>query len=57
MNVSKDVDNLLKFVLDALQTVLYSNDKFIFDIHARKERVYHVGDEEIVIKVKALDAA
>jgi Holliday junction resolvase RusA-like endonuclease len=55
MNVLKDVDNLLKFILDA---VLYSNNKFIFDIHARKACVYHhAGDEETIIKVKALDAA
>jgi hypothetical protein len=57
MNTSKDVDNLLKFVLDALQTVLYSNDRFIYDIHARKRRVYHVGDENTIIEVKALTAA
>jgi Holliday junction resolvase RusA-like endonuclease len=57
MNVSEDVDNLLKFVLDALEMVLYSNDKFIFDIHACKARVYHMGDEETIIELKALDAA
>jgi hypothetical protein len=57
INVSKDVDNLLKFILDTLEMVLYSNDKFIFDICTRKACVYHAGDEETIIEVKALDAA
>jgi hypothetical protein len=36
MNTLKDSDNLLKFVLDALQTVVYSNDKLLYEIHVRK---------------------
>jgi Holliday junction resolvase RusA-like endonuclease len=38
-NRRKDVDNLLKFILDALQTVAYKNDCCIFDVHAKKKAV------------------
>jgi len=32
----KDVDNLAKFTLDAMQGILYENDKMVFELHAFK---------------------
>jgi Holliday junction resolvase RusA-like endonuclease len=38
-NNAKDVDNLLKFVMDALESVVYDNDAWIVDVHAKKTTV------------------
>jgi Holliday junction resolvase RusA-like endonuclease len=54
MNTLKDLDNLLKLFLDALQMVVYSNNKFLYKIYVRKIPVYHINDEGTVIEVKAL---
>jgi Holliday junction resolvase RusA-like endonuclease len=53
----KDIDNLLKFLLDTLEMVVYSNNKCISNIQACKILVYHVDDKKTSLKVKALDAA
>ena len=37
-NMSKDIDNLVKFVLDGLQGVLYADDRKIVSIKAHKHR-------------------
>ena len=42
-NHLKDLDNLLKFILDAMETVVYPNDRNIFEIIAKKKIV---GDNE-----------
>ena len=31
-NMAKDIDNLLKFVMDALQTVVYVNDRMVVKV-------------------------
>ena len=36
LNANKDVDNMLKYVLDALQGLIYGNDREIFEVHAKK---------------------
>jgi hypothetical protein len=38
MNTSKDLDNLLKFILDALQMVVFCNDKFLYEIGRHLDR-------------------
>jgi Holliday junction resolvase RusA-like endonuclease len=35
-DVRKDVDNLLKFLLDSLESVIYNNDKMIYTVVATK---------------------
>ena len=35
-NMAKDIDNLLKFVLDTLQTVIYANDRLVMKVVAEK---------------------
>jgi Holliday junction resolvase RusA-like endonuclease len=51
-NRRKDVDNLLKFVSDALQTVVYKNDSCIFDVHAKKKAVQWAEEESTTIKIE-----
>jgi Holliday junction resolvase RusA-like endonuclease len=53
-HISKDLDNLLKFVLGALQAAFYFNNKFFYDIHVQKIPVFHLGDKETLVEVKAL---
>jgi Holliday junction resolvase RusA-like endonuclease len=38
-NEAKDVDNLLKFVMDALESVIYQNDRVVFETHLKKVKV------------------
>jgi Holliday junction resolvase RusA-like endonuclease len=35
-NEGKDVDNMLKYLMDALQSVVYGNDAGIYDIETKK---------------------
>jgi Holliday junction resolvase RusA-like endonuclease len=35
-NAMKDIDNLLKFAFDALQEIVYGNDRFIYEVTAVK---------------------
>ena len=35
---SKDLDNMCKFLLDALEAACYDDDKYIFDLHVMKAR-------------------
>ena len=42
-NLRKDVDNMLKFVLDVLEGVLYRNDATVFSIQAQKASPADVG--------------
>ena len=34
-NANKDVDRMLKYVLDTLQGIIYGNDREIFEVHAK----------------------
>jgi Holliday junction resolvase RusA-like endonuclease len=52
-NSTKHVDNLLKFVLDALEMVVYSNDKFVYKVTAYKILVAMM-DQRTLIEVRAL---
>jgi Holliday junction resolvase RusA-like endonuclease len=38
-NINTDIDNLLKFVLDALQGAIYANDRVIWEVTAKKVQV------------------
>jgi Holliday junction resolvase RusA-like endonuclease len=38
-NQAKDLDNLTKFVMDALETVVYTNDRDIWEAHIKKVAV------------------
>ena len=38
-NLLKDVDNLVKYLMDALQDVMYTNDNQVFDEHGKKRGV------------------
>ena len=37
-NFSKDVDNLLKFLMDGLQEIIYQNDAYVVDAHIKKRK-------------------
>jgi Holliday junction resolvase RusA-like endonuclease len=38
-NMNKDIDNLLKFVLDALQGAIYANDRVIWEVTVKKVHI------------------
>ena len=59
---TKDLDNLLKIVLDVLPDYmdnakineglgLFKNDNLVFEIHATKEFIFNKNDEGIEIKI------
>ena len=48
-NGRKDIDNLLKFIMDAIKSVVYSDDRWVFQVSARKHSVARdSGHTEIV---------
>jgi Holliday junction resolvase RusA-like endonuclease len=51
-NRCKDVENLLKFVSDTLETVVYKNDCCIFNVHAKKKAVQSVKEESTTLKIE-----
>jgi len=46
----KDIDNMLKSVLDAMQGIIYENDIQVYGIHALKYKI-KCGTEKMVIDV------
>jgi Holliday junction resolvase RusA-like endonuclease len=50
-NMTKDVDNLLKFVLDALQMVVYTDDRCVYQIEASKWHSPDHGYTKISVEV------
>lgn len=52
-NQAKDVDNLLKFVMDALETVVYENDRVICEATLKKVPV-EKSDEFTRIEIQEL---
>ena len=52
-NMAKDLDNLLKFVFDALQGVVYGNDRRILSVRAEKVQV-QAGQGFTSIQVNAI---
>ena len=49
-NMRKDVDNLLKFVLDAMQGLVYVDDATIVHISATKIRCA-IGEQKTIVQV------
>jgi Holliday junction resolvase RusA-like endonuclease len=56
-NDTKDVDNLRKFVSDALEMVVYSNNKSVYDVRAHKIPVNKMEDKTTLLEVKELCAS
>ena len=55
---SKDVDNMMKYILDAMQDALYRNDAFIMAAIVKKERVSNVEDvESTLVKISRLPSS
>ena len=52
---NKDLDNMVKFVLDALNDKLYTDDSLIFEINCSK--LYSDGEGHIYIKFMEIDDA
>ena len=52
---NKDLDNMVKFVLDALNDKLYLDDSLIFEINCSK--LYSEGDGYIYVKFMEIDDA
>ena len=50
-NIRKDVDNMLKFVLDVLQTIIYRDDSCVFKVVATKIKTA-VAHEKTEIKIE-----
>ena len=36
VNKTKDIDNMLKFLMDAFQTIIYPNDNMVYEVVAKK---------------------
>jgi Holliday junction resolvase RusA-like endonuclease len=52
-NVAKDIDNLLKFVLDILKSVIYANDRVVWAVVPEK---WHgvKSDQKTTIEIEEL---
>ena len=50
----RDIDNMIKFLQDAIEGVVFDNDKFVYEIHAYKHEVLY-GNEATTVKVALLD--
>jgi Holliday junction resolvase RusA-like endonuclease len=50
-NSLKDVDNLLKFVMDALQSTVYGNDRYVYKVTAEKVLVPRKTEEVTYIEI------
>jgi Holliday junction resolvase RusA-like endonuclease len=44
--VKKDIDNMIKFIMDAMHTILYDDDAAIVDLHASKRFIVQLDGEE-----------
>jgi Holliday junction resolvase RusA-like endonuclease len=51
-NSLKDVDNLLKFVMDALQSTVYGNDRYVYKVTAEKVLVFNRTEEATYIEIR-----
>jgi Holliday junction resolvase RusA-like endonuclease len=51
-NSLKDVDNLLKFVMDALQSTVYGNDRYVYKVTAEKVLVFDRTEEATYIEIR-----
>lgn len=50
----RDVDNMVKFLQDAIEGVVFDNDKFVYEIHACKHESPY-GNEATTVKVALVD--
>ena len=52
-NLAKDVDNLLKFVMDGMQGIIYANDRAVFQVLTEKKpttMAFEYADLEVETK-------
>ena len=54
-NVAKDVDNLLKFVMDVLQVIVYLDDKMVYKAAIEKKQVARLQDQKTTIHISILN--
>ena len=50
----RDIDNMVKFLQDAIEGVVFDNDKFVYQIHAYKHEAPY-GNEATIVKVALVD--
>ena len=50
----RDIDNMVKFLQDAIEGVVFDNDKFVYEIQAYKYEAAY-GNEATTVKVALLD--
>ena len=50
-NFSKDLDNLLKFLMDGLHDIIYQNDAFVVDAHIKKRKALKAENERTSILI------
>ena len=53
-STSRDIDNMVKFLQDALEGVVFDNDKYVYEIHASKHEAPY-GNEATTIKIAQVD--
>ena len=53
-SAGRDIDNMVKFLQDAVEGVVFDNDKFVYEIHAYKHEAPY-GNEATIVKVALVD--
>jgi Holliday junction resolvase RusA-like endonuclease len=53
-SAGRDIDNMVKFLQDAIEGVVFDNDKFVYEIRAYKHEAPY-GNEATTVKVALLD--
>lgn len=49
-SAGRDIDNMVKFLQDALEGVVFDDDKYVYEIHAYKHEAPY-GNEATIIKI------
>ena len=52
-NIRKDVDNMLKYILDVLQGVVYHNDAAVFKVTAAKIHCRNKKDQKTTMEIES----
>ena len=52
---SKDIDNMMKFLFDAMQHVMYHNDSSIVSAVVKKLEAHEEDEESTFVKITAID--
>ena len=55
MNVANDVDNLLKFIMDGLQGIVYFDDKMIYKATIEKKQVARAQEQKTTINITIIN--